>query len=1151
MKKIHFNTKSLAIVVVFIILGVFLAQYYQFTLNSSSTINTNAKSYLSKIHREASAEVEYAYKFAGENITETLNRLDFTNFAYQAQVALASSNSSRRGTLLEAKGTFFVLNPNAATSIGFILSDYLKPFEFETDNALREFENEYSLNHEALLRYHDSKEDVYYYVYYAANSTPIDIFIIADAAFIDNSLIPMRDAASKYASFITTLGLIFTLWLLLSHLYNILHNKRAREAVESAQRRYKTVLIGSRNYIWEYFPDTDSMLWDEANSRKEILLDVSGKNRKEAINQGIVHPDDQWTYFQFCDDLLNEEPQVSTEIRIRADEDGYRWYRLSGSKVFSAEGYPTSVIGQTVDIHESKLENEALREQAAQDSLTKLYNYTSFSEMATKQIESNESTNIMALLLIDVDDFNDLNEAFGYVFADAILVDVAGRIRKIFPENALLGRFGGDEFVVFLNNIPSMNYLDELAHTFITSTQSVLNSAKTDYRLSCSIGIALYPVDANTYDDLFEKADMALYDAKQRGKGRYSIYNTKMQQLPDDMKRKNNTKLSMPSASSKEHSIVDSTILVNAIDILFDSKDLDFSISMMLSIIGIYFKLDHLTIVQFSESTGKATVSHEWSADGAYSIPAEVKITPRDQSSLFKGYESLTNSCFVCDDVNYLAGDTYKANDPYLAGVRALIQYGIRYKDEFTGYINISSSEPRDWSKPETDSLTLLAKLIGSYLVQLRSQETIEYVSQIDSLTGTYNFNTFLKKAEQVISANDSKKFATIYADLMQFKLINDTYGYAVGDQILNCIAEILQSVGGQNSLVARVTGDRFVALYPFSDDLDLLEKVRSIIFKTKRIPQANGDFYKLIAMVGIYLIEPGDSVLVAVDRANIARKNVVDYHICSYMFYKDSMHENLIEQHEIEDTMEDALENEEFVVYYQPKIDMNTLKPIGAEALVRWQRPDGIVPPNKFIPIFEENGFVTKLDYYVLDKVCECIRRHLDLGEQVFPVSVNFSRVHLNNVALPTMIDVTMKRYNIPSILIEVEITESALNASSVYQTKILNEIHDLGCRLSMDDFGSGMSSLNLLRELPFDVLKIDKDFLHNKVMTTKERIVIKNVVRMATELNMEVICEGVETEEQASFLKEIGCYHAQGYLYSKPITEEEFVEKYKTNKK
>lgn len=253
-----------------------------------------------------------------------------------------------------------------------------------------------------------------------------------------------------------------------------------------------------------------------------------------------------------------------------------------------------------------------------------------------------------------------------------------------------------------------------------------------------------------------------------------------------------------------------------------------------------------------------------------------------------------------------------------------------------------------------------------------------------------------------------------------------------------------------------------------------------------------------------------------------------------------------------MEDLKEEALKNKEFIVYYQPKIDLRDNCICGAEALVRWLRPQiGLIPPNKFIPTFEEDGFIIQLDLYVLEQVCHFLREKINAGYEVFPISVNFSRAHFKTNLLPERLLQLTQKYNIKPELIQVEITESAFVDNDKYFKPILKQILDKGFSLAMDDFGSGLSSLNLLCDLPFKTLKIDKDFFHSNTTHKKERIIISSIVHMASELNMDVICEGVETKEQSDFLKSIGCYSCQGYYYSRPLPEDLFVQQYLQQKK
>lgn len=249
----------------------------------------------------------------------------------------------------------------------------------------------------------------------------------------------------------------------------------------------------------------------------------------------------------------------------------------------------------------------------------------------------------------------------------------------------------------------------------------------------------------------------------------------------------------------------------------------------------------------------------------------------------------------------------------------------------------------------------------------------------------------------------------------------------------------------------------------------------------------------------------------------------------------------------EIESIMYSALDNSEFKLYIQGKYNAKTKEINGGEALVRWiNKEKGIIYPDKFIDIFEKNGFIIKLDIYMLNEVCKSLRYWIDSRLRVIPISVNISRLHLNNVGfLIDNMKKIMSMYKISSDLIELEITESLIFNESIDIVDSLLKIKSLGVKLSLDDFGSGYSSLNMLNELPIDIIKLDGVFLGKNELSEKSKIVIKNIVRMAKELNLKVVAEGVEIKEQSDFLEEIGCDLLQGYLYRKPISVEEF-EKY-----
>lgn len=420
-------------------------------------------------------------------------------------------------------------------------------------------------------------------------------------------------------------------------------------------------------------------------------------------------------------------------------------------------------------------------------------------------------------------------------------------------------------------------------------------------------------------------------------------------------------------------------------------------------------------------------------------------------------------------------------------------------------------------------------------------------MKQRDTLTSAYNLFTFSEIAGKIVLENPDQRFIVVYTDLNNFKFINETYGYSQGDRVLIEFAKILSKTTGINEAFGRVTADRFVCLFKYENKRKILERLKLLNRNLNRIKKTDTDNFKLSIRFGLCLIKNSDNMSTNIDRANLARKGIRNHHKSTCAFYNESMKSSLVRQKEIEDVMEDALKSNEFLIYYQPKFNLETDTICGAEALVRWEKTgEGLLPPGEFIPIFEENRFIISLDFFVFEEVCKHINRLLAEQKKVVPISINFSRIHLITASSVPRIKEIIEEYQVPPQLLEVELTESALVENDHSLLSFVDELHSLGLKLSMDDFGSGLSSLNLLRTIPFDVIKLDKDFFQEGTSTDRERVVITNVVKMVKELNMSIISEGVETEEQAHFLRDIKCSMAQGYLFAKPMPSDEFERRY-----
>jgi len=335
---------------------------------------------------------------------------------------------------------------------------------------------------------------------------------------------------------------------------------------------------------------------------------------------------------------------------------------------------------------------------------------------------------------------------------------------------------------------------------------------------------------------------------------------------------------------------------------------------------------------------------------------------------------------------------------------------------------------------------------------------------------------------------------------------------------------------------------DNFAVLLEYDDIAYIISKMKEINNEIQNFYLIKSIKYNIVISSGVYLVgDRKEEIETILDKANLAKDTVKGNHKSDYSFYDEALRDTLLEEKYIENNMYGALEKQEFQVYLQPKYTLEDKNIGGAEALVRWKHEGSMIYPNKFIPLFEKNGFIIHLDMYVFEQVCYTIKRWLDNGIKPIPISVNVSRVHLNN---PNFIDKFKKiveKYQVPASLIELELTENTVLDNVDMLINIMNKLKTIGFKLSMDDFGSGYSSLNLLKEIPIDVLKIDKEFFNSKEVERTE-IVINNVIKMARELNILVVAEGVEKEEQVETLTHMKCNMAQGFFFAKPMPIEEF---------
>lgn len=421
-----------------------------------------------------------------------------------------------------------------------------------------------------------------------------------------------------------------------------------------------------------------------------------------------------------------------------------------------------------------------------------------------------------------------------------------------------------------------------------------------------------------------------------------------------------------------------------------------------------------------------------------------------------------------------------------------------------------------------------------------RVHETLKYRAEFDLLTGIYNINTFYAQAERLVREHPCQKFAVVRLDVNRFKFINDLYGREEGNRLLRFMATVISANMGTMDAFGRMNSDVFCLCMSYASGDPLLVRIKKILKEINQFSES----YQVMPSCGICIVKDRDTQMsILCDWANLAQKTIKGSLIKQWAFYDKKLRAKQLDERRIENEMNEALNKRQFKVYLQPKHNVQNGSVIGAEALVRWDHPErGFLTPDRFIPLFERNGFIIKLDEYVWEETCRIIKSWLDRGMVAVPVSVNVSRVQVYNPNFYKKLLNIIRRYDIPKKLLEVELTESSFVENTVDLYRGMERLREEGISFSMDDFGSGYSSLNMLKNVPVNTIKLDREFFNESVATQKGKTIIEHTIGMINDLKLQVIAEGVETNEQAAFLNDCGCLAAQGYYYSRPMPVDEF---------
>lgn len=437
-------------------------------------------------------------------------------------------------------------------------------------------------------------------------------------------------------------------------------------------------------------------------------------------------------------------------------------------------------------------------------------------------------------------------------------------------------------------------------------------------------------------------------------------------------------------------------------------------------------------------------------------------------------------------------------------------------------------------------TLTIVSICIYINVSNQKKNKKIYDIAYIDPITLLGNEAYFKENGNNYLQNNTKNKYI-ISLDINKFKALNNIHGYEFCNNILKELGEKLSNTLPTDNITCRISADVFTAIFSYNKNIkNLLNKIFVQASKLK----IDGKQINLNLSIGVYKITPEDKdINTALDKAYMARAKIKGLYDENYYIFDNILQSQLIEEQKIESSMEDALKNEEFIIVYQPKIYTNNEKLAGAEALVRWNKDGKMIPPSQFVPLFEKNKFLVKLDLYIFEHVCKDLKYWKEKYNYMPTVSINVSKTHfVNENFIEEYVKITDK-YNIERSNIDLEITESATIDQDIDVLDVMKKIKEKGFIISIDDFGTGYSSLSMLQTMPIDIIKIDKVFV-DKADLKSDKNIINYIMLIANRLGVKTIVEGVETKEQVEFVKKIKCDIIQGYYYSKPIMKEEFEE-------
>lgn len=779
------------------------------------------------------------------------------------------------------------------------------------------------------------------------------------------------------------------------------------------------------------------------------------------------------------------------------------------------------------------------------DRLTGFYLYESALEEIAKQMEETPEGKFH-ITMLHFWNCEQYIEEYGSVFALAIVGSLSMVLEYIyegFGEQILFSRVQKDTFLVFIREEDgeavekqAIMVYNELRHCYFGR----------NHEIKPKMTLATYHIPEKTGD--VATALICAGNALEYGKST----DTPVVVYWDFMKREQppvKYESTYAELEGENQENYDKQFLSFAVSLLSGSKDLDSSMNMMIQRIAWRFGFDEVSITEFV-SEQKTVLTNQWIRDVGVMDDINMEMSLDDWTDFFSRFED--SGIATVTDVTRGNYSEMKCRFFEERNIRSFINFLLYANERPIGYLSCSNRQPREnWRDETINSLVQLSKLTAAF-VSIRIQKRKNKI-QIDALsrdemTGLYLYPAFRKKVKRLLEDyKEEKCYAFTYSDISNFSYLNENFGYDEGNRVLKEFARRIKENGQGKVIACRLEGDRFVSFSIRDSKEEIRNKVIQVndLFEeylTEKYPQSD-----LHITSGIFFVKnPNVRIFHMIDSANHARKIYKRRHHNSLGIFSEELDLQRKNVMDVVGKVHNAIQDGEIVAFLQPKFSMKDRNVQGAEALVRWQKKDGtFYYPDQFVPVLEDAGFIVDVDMCVYEQVLKSLARWKKEGKTLFPISVNFSRVHFRDEKAYEKIIKLAKKYDIESRYIEIEITESTFAKDRDNLYRQMSALRDYGFKIDIDDFGTGYSSLNMLLFAPVDIVKVDKSFIDN-FRSEAERDYINQIGNLILSAKKEIIFEGVETEEQSALLVNCGYDRAQGYLFSKPIPLKEFEAKY-----